>query len=542
MKPNALRHAINTVQNALDEEAISVIDAALILELLPHCTGTQPVQTALAEYVKTGLTEQYSRSADLAVLFLILAILHKYDNSMLAGNELALAVRRLVDAEDSVGGPYKVNGTLDIATNACVALCMKRMAVPLPNVDAFLQPLSSKPQTELRIFPDALLTYIYAQCNKLSSGLFEVSSQAVPLTVPLYIGQDSQAAACLAAVLDIYNEYSNCAPATIGAANSYAAHQAAIFTAAKALFSTSNAPLRRAASQVHRRIAKADDLFEISMLPAYFYASLRQPASTVCTETLLDLGTANVHTWTAYTVYDDFLDGAGQPAMMPVAHMAVREALRLYTSLMPTNRQLHEHIDSVYRTMDEANAWESAYGCCQIRPPYIIVGNHVEYGECNALADRSLAHTLGPMCVLALQGVSLQSEAARTIQQAFRQYLIARQLNDDAHDWAEDIQDGHVTYVVAATLRDMQLPPGRYVLERLLPAMQGCFWNKTSAAVSKKILRHIAAARAGFAKSKLFQEMHPLETLLYAIERSAKKAQHSQQQGQDFLQAFSQDY
>lgn len=127
------------------------------------------------------------------------------------------------------------------------------------------------------------------------------------------------------------------------------------------------------------------------------------------------------------------------------------------------------------------------------------------------------------MAVLA-HCVDSSSAQAHHIESAFRHYLIARQLNDDLHDWYEDVQAGQASYVVTAILRDMHVTPGIYNVTILLSDMQKRFMRTTMEHMCELTLHHIHHAQHSFAKSQLLQPANEIYGSLNKLELSV---QHS---------------
>jgi hypothetical protein len=108
------------------------------------------------------------------------------------------------------------------------------------------------------------------------------------------------------------------------------------------------------------------------------------------------------------------------------------------------------------------------------------------------------------------------------IETAFRHYLIARQLNDDMHDWAKDMQAGQASYVVTAILRSMRVDRGTYDLDELLPAMQKHFRYTAMLKICQQIQYHIDQSRHYFVQSQLLQPVSELHLLLDNLELSVR--------------------
>jgi hypothetical protein len=147
------------------------------------------------------------------------------------------------------------------------------------------------------------------------------------------------------------------------------------------------------------------------------------------------------------------------------------------------------------------------------------------------LAARSFAHALTPMAVLA-EYAPHSVKKMHHIETAFQHYLIARQLNDDLHDWVKDMQAGQASYVVTAILRDMRVKNDVYDLTALMPAMQRCFRGATMSKICQRMLWHITLSRQHFIKSQLLQPSNDIYILLDNLELSAHHSMDKQAKSQ----------
>lgn len=87
--------------------------------------------------------------------------------------------------------------------------------------------------------------------------------------------------------------------------------------------------------------------------------------------------------------------------------------------------------------MEIANIWEKRQ--CHISDFRIDITDLPTY-PANYRANKSLPHALGPITLLYQCGYTLRSNETQTLISFFQNYLHARQLNDDAHDWQFDLE------------------------------------------------------------------------------------------------------
>ena len=286
------------------------------------------------------------------------------------------------------------------------------------------------------------------------------------------------------------------------------------------------------------RLARSSNGAEIVGLARHFNQALRQrPVSEVL---LARLGLANLYGWAAYTIYDDFLDEEGQPALLPTATVVLRYALQAFQKALPDNPTFQALVQRTFDTIDSANAWEQAHCRFQRQGPRLVVGPLPDYGDLQVLADRSLGHCLAPLAVLCADGMAAGSAAMRHVETAMRHYLIARQLNDDAHDWQADLEKGHVSYVAARILAEADIRPGTHLWSQLLPVARRQFWHGTLPGICQTIREQTALSRHNIAKLPTMRHQNVITGFLDAIEASVDETLAAQDQARRFLRQYSQ--
>jgi hypothetical protein len=150
---------------------------------------------------------------------------------------------------------------------------------------------------------------------------------------------------------------------------------------------------------------------------------------------------ATVAGWAAYTLFDDALDGdlAAQKAL-PAATVLLRRVGQAYASVLPAAFQsvVHRLLDRV----DAANAWEIRHAR-EAAPPSFPA-------DPSWLGERSIAHATAFIAafVAATEAASDDPHIGQ-ITEAFLHALAARQIDDDLHDWQEDLSRGRWTPVNA---------------------------------------------------------------------------------------------
>jgi hypothetical protein len=536
-------------------QALPLTDCAIMLEALNGIKELDHLCEQLARRLRKQLAAPlWIEDGEMGEVFSALVALWQYNPMQVTGKHLAAAVQHLIKTEITVGGPYASQGVIAVPANTQIAIFMRLAAEPLPKVDAFLaQAIATKNFTSGNRV-DTYLIYLLAktysspdlaqyvahcrhqkdwqtpaslaialavlkkelptskidltletlQKHQLDSGLWEGEAHLSPYaTTALIVGivakfvQDKPQAPILA----------------------LQHQQSTVIHAAQKMFNGYAEPLRSAALAAINQIGQVDRNFEITLLPQFFAEALKNPIPLTAEQGRM-LSLANLYIWIAYTIYDDFLDGEGQPAQLPIANIAMRASVDCFRAALPAQDNFQQYVAHALAAMDEADAWEVARCRFVVKSGKVVITHLPDYNGCATLAARSFAHALGPMAILAWQS----SGNAQRIESAFRHYLIARQLNDDLHDWLEDIQAGQASYVVTAILRDLNIKPGTYRLSALVPSMQRCFRQTTMPRICRHILLHTKMSKHAFTKSCLLRADNHVYVLLHALELSV---QHS---------------
>lgn len=263
---------------------------------------------------------------------------------------------------------------------------------------------------------------------------------------------------------------------------------------------------------------------DISLLPYYFRESVRGGDAVSDTD-VTTLGLASLCGWVAYTIYDDFLDDEGVPASLSLANLCLRESAELFTHIQTGKGDFAAYAQGLFDTIDAANAWETQH-CRDLRAL-------PDFSDLSQLAHKSYGFALGPVAVLFALGYDAASPEVHIFMDFFTHYLIARQLNDDAHDWEDDLTSGQVSAVVARLLK--QTKGKSYTPESL----RVLFWRTAITSVVKDILKHVAAARKNIARMSYLHNTQMLSRMVDSVENAALEALRERDEAVKFLKTYS---
>ena len=315
-----------------------------------------------------------------------------------------------------------------------------------------------------------------------------------------------------------------------------------VFKKIKRDFSVLDNDLKKECELQLLRIQEMDKNKHIVLLPHFFAMSLGRSVKDLNRKEINNLCLANLYGWIAYTVYDDFLDEEGDPRSLSVATFCLRRLTALFDTTTDPGKKFHKIFTSLMNDLDNANTWEVSRCRIKYKKEKFIINSYQlpRFTSKKRLAQKSLGHALGPLAILHSLGYDKKSlEFTNTIN-FFTHYLIARQLNDDAHDWEEDLKKGHITYPISLLLhkaKKMQLTPKS--LSELLPVFQEIYWNEVIPQVCEQILKHCKIAKKALKNNFIIRHPHGFEKLITTIEDSALEAKREQKRVIAFLKTYA---
>ena len=262
---------------------------------------------------------------------------------------------------------------------------------------------------------------------------------------------------------------------------------------------------------------------KITLLAHEFKAALGARGAAIRQEKVEQLALGNLYGWIAYTIYDDILDDEGDPLLLPAANFFLRSLAHIYEAENVTTPGCAALFNYIMNIVDGANIWERHH--CRLSNDG--KGRLPVFGDYDNLANRSIGHAMGPLAELLIAGYGTDSKEFQNILAMFRHYLIARQLHDDAHDWANDLSRGRVNSVGTLVIKNFQGGHRRHARATItdaLPLMREFFWEEVIDVVAQLIDRHIAAARHAREISNLISNTNFMEAPLAALEGGAKNA------------------
>ena len=292
-------------------------------------------------------------------------------------------------------------------------------------------------------------------------------------------------------------------------------------------------------------IIKNDSQQQVTLLSYYFVNMLGDKKKKISDDFIAKLGMANVFGWLAYTIYDDFLDEEGDPRLLSIANIALRTVSEVYENILPKHTKFTQTFHGIMDTLDSTNAWEAANCRVTINNNRFDLENFIipDFRNFERLAEKSLGHALGPVAILFSLGYTKQSPEMKSLLLFFKHYLIARQLNDDAHDWEKDLLKGYCNSVGSLLLekyrRELSKNKESIVMGKHIKRLQKIFWYEVIVEVCSLINQHTQIARDALNSCSVIAEHHLLDQLLIPHEKAARIALDERKNALKFLQTYT---
>lgn len=428
----------------------------------------------------------------------------------LSGTEIAAILNALTDREVAPGGPYRnaEDGSLDIGTNLVIERFLRASEVRLPALGAHIE--------------RAL------QGGALSSGVLDRASL-----------EEAARSYLLRDIVDAEGEVSSIV---------YDPGEEAVLRSLRACmerrFLTVGQEVKDPAAFLIERTIRGNADKQMSLMAEYMRRALKSRGSIFSDDCLGELGFANACFWASFIVYDDFWDEdeAAEPRLLPAANLLARNFVRTFSEFLPDERSFAGFFHAIMDTLDAANAWETV--ACRMRREggrVFLPEELPAYGDFSIKFYPAAGHIMGPVAMLMQLGYAVDSEEVRSLVAYFEHYLVAMQLNDDAHDWREDLERGHISTVVSVLLdawREAHPERAHIDLAEDMPELEQLFWFKTLDVITAAVLQRTARARSALEKLTFLEDLSPLMRFVDRNEAIAREAMRERERGDEFLAAF----
>ena len=443
------------------------------------------------------------------------------EGEAMSGEMLAQVLKALAAREVAKGGPYAVQSgggiaDADIGLNLIVASFLRARDIRLPKLDAYIHRELTKGNCTSSVIAQAELDALAAR----------------------YRASDADAGAADSA-----------APAHAHSTPAHTERELRILTRiheqADARFARTAPALHALARETIEDVTARNADGHMSLMAYFMRDALGTDGSRFDDATIAAHGLANICFWSAFIIYDDFWDEDedAQPRLLPVANLFARHYIDYFTTLLPKRTGFRAYVHIMMDSLDAANAWELMHCRMRIENDVCVVPDTLpEYGTFDIKFYPAAGHVLGPVAMLVASGHPVDGEEVAAFVEYARHYLIAMQLNDDMHDWKEDLARGHISTAVYTLLTHWRTHHPEHTRINLAADMQHLerlFWFEAVPALCEQILERTHAAREALTAMRSVQNHAPLAQFIDRNERAAREARAEHTQSLAFLSALS---
>lgn len=289
--------------------------------------------------------------------------------------------------------------------------------------------------------------------------------------------------------------------------------------------------------KILNKVKAVDTEGEISNLSVEFYESLKQhyyDLLKISKSKKSEYSLANIYTWITYSIIDSLLDTEYKARLLPIVAMLQRKIVHHYLRAGVK----FELIESLFNEVDSANITE-----LRIRKNIevdidkdILVIHSMSNNRTKRLASqKSIAHCIGPITIASVVNPSNSYK----IKNALELYCEARQLNDDLHDWEDDLANGEMTYVIYELFKASSIGVGRHQYSDIIEQLKEAYWSETLTKLCKLIEADIAESKKVLENNILKKDSQFVSMFLTPISDSAKMANKRHLYDKEFLESMA---
>ena len=488
------------------------------------------------------LAEQKTLDKNLLFIFLNSATAIERNPSSINGGALAKLLNILAKAEIQEGGPYRSftdshNDDTDIGTNVAIAYFLSLQGVNLPSLDELVERAITANNFKSRFFAsEQPVIYLLAKFYK---GEQKQSVVAYLSSISCQDGTDRRLTTASLALLEHKQEKS------AGGFNGEEIRIIGIIREmARERCSGLSKDFRETAMREFENTIEGNPDKQMPLMAYYMKLALGAKGREISDEMVAMMGLANIFFWSAFIIYDNFwdCDEEAQPSVLPVANLFARHYTDFFGLIFDrqsgSNNLFHQLMDK----LDAANNWETLYCRTKVEKGVFAIPEVLpDYADYELKYQPSSGHILGPVAILCQMGFG-NSKETQSLIDYFKNYLIAMQINDDAHDWLEDMRRGHLSTVVVMLINDWikEYPEQKEIdLQADLEKLQRIFWFKTIERACQTVLDYTQKSRRALRSMAIVENFEPLERYIVLNENAANKALAEQKKSVEFLQEFT---
>lgn len=298
-------------------------------------------------------------------------------------------------------------------------------------------------------------------------------------------------------------------------------------------------PIKTQAEQQLKEAEENGSLFQLGLFPTMvsqlFHKKIRDE------KLLIQLGTATIYGWFSYTLYDHILDNDENPARLGLANIWNRLIGQTCYELEKTYSVFETYPTQILQNIDAANTWEFLHCRFQVGKKYDLTATLPDFENLDVLAQKSFGHALGPLSILIASGHASDQNIFHTFESFWKAYLIAKQLNDDAHDWLEDFSSGRHTPVTLHLLNAYKKKySGKKIIsfKILKKQLSQLFLQTEIIHIMNTVQEFLHQARSDADKLEDVLSAKDLKELLQPLQNAVDKAHTEHKRSHDFLKSL----
>lgn len=445
----------------------------------------------------------------------LLALISRMESGESVGSiKLAQIIKRLTEIEVDEGGPYSFDpkqGVNDAGLNLAIAYFLALQDIRLPKLDAFVEnKISNTAERFDSVIDNKTVQDLISKYRMLIGNVGKEESVEHPIAY-----DENEQRIMIMIRKKFEDRFSNFSPI-----------------------------LRERAKSAIEKTIRGNRDKQMSLMAYYTKVSLGKSGEGIPDELVADIGLANIFFWTAFIIYDDFWDRdeAADPRLLPIANIFARHYIDFFIAL-PDDKEFRPFFHDLMDKLDGSNAWEVENCRAKVEGNiFHIPATLPDFGDYENKYRPASGHILSSVAILTQFGEELKTEDWGNIISYFKHYLVAMQLNDDAHDWEEDLQRGHLSTVVTLLLNDLKKSGWKKQtidLNMDLPEIRKIFWFTTMPQYVKIVLFQTDTSRKALLSISIIEEPDLLEHIITTAENVARQAERESADSEALLEQYT---
>jgi hypothetical protein len=273
-------------------------------------------------------------------------------------------------------------------------------------------------------------------------------------------------------------------------------------------------------------------------MPFYFKKALGEKAKDINDEKISLLSLYNIYFWNAFIIYDNFWDEDEEAdiKLLPVANYFSRNFIRYFST--KRNKKFRSFFLSLMNNLDGANFNEITNFRLIIKDNELYIPKKIpDYQDYELKFWPSAGHIIAPVLMLTELGYEIDSPEISYLTDYFKHYLVAKQINDDLHDWIEDMNRGHSTIVILTIIKKwIEIYPNKKKIntKKDLPKLKNIFWQSIDEIIAIA-LDHLKKSKHYLNKMETIENTKYLKQFIEIEEKAIKKAADEKSKSVKFM-------